>query len=1140
MMSIKEHRWLCLINVGAGYHIMERWKKMLTDNNILSGRSQIIVFGTIILALLLAGSAAAQNIDVVYDDKVAQQWTPGTWWCELSGPSLYNVNQSAVVHNGTHAIEINHSTPACTPASWTAFELLRIGEYWTPIYWMYPNQYKNISFYFNPGQSLDNLDNLHITADNGYDFLLTDYINETVTPDTWYHVNIPLEDLNRGNKFFRIAFFFSSSGKLHYYLDDISLDWIDDPNPPVISNVTVTNITWKSAQITWQTDEYTNSTLVYGIGENYSSIDVQDYNKDNTILLINLSANTTYHFEIISRDNQVNASTPQNIANYSGEFTTAPPDIVPPVISNVSVTNIRSEYATIFWTTDEPADSRVYYGKNNYSSNKSDDSLSMSHRIVITGLRLQNSYQFKVASRDESGNLAVYEENPPMNFTTSAYPTAALSVDAAIKTHPFSRNILGSGLGNWAFWWGRPYPNDSLKLRELTKLIKPGVLRYAGGLASNKVTWDRNNTQHYAAGFYEEDGELVWGQRQFYTPGEPLTIGYDRCNGSSPIMVENAYNKGYQKDEIDALAAFAKYVGADVMIEVNINTCDPDLWADMLKYTNVENNYNFKYWELGNELDLANKPDSGSSYDPATPIGPEYVSRYKKYYASLKAVDNDISIVGPTTAAHDNDTFWRAYIDYIDPLTLDPQIQQNKSLDVLSYHNYPLWNHVGGVKSYEDMFDFSLREHMDYCPKEKRELLDNRNLTNTSIAVSEFNSMAADLATSYTFNHANALYMADTLARQANSGADMVMHWELYDQTYSNGRLDTGTGLLNHNGSSISIGYPPSREITIEDKFFPMPVYYTYFMYAQLFGDMLVESSSSMEDKLSIWASTDSADPNTLKLMVVNLADESINTSLGLNVSHVSGGRYYELSNMDFVTAADKASVWDGTTINGLEINSSSAQSIIDSAKNIIDSGIPISNPGNSLNHVFPAYSATVFILNTTPPSVTNATASHEIPDDTDNQPRWGETAQLNVTVVDDTANVNVTVNLSRIGGSSAQPMENIEGNIYSTTTNASAGTPPGLYSLTVNATNIYGNSNTSVTIQLRVMRNGDCTGNNIVNIGDALRLANNVSYPWNPLYALSSPYVCEVTGNGIINIGDALRLANNVSYPGNLAYELK
>jgi M6 family metalloprotease-like protein len=186
------------------------------------------------------------------------------------------------------------------------------------------------------------------------------------------------------------------------------------------------------------------------------------------------------------------------------------------------------------------------------------------------------------------------------------------------------------------------------------------------------------------------------------------------------------------------------------------------------------------------------------------------------------------------------------------------------------------------------------------------------------------------------------------------------------------------------------------------------------------------------------------------------------------------------------------------------------------------------------------ATASTLPLSDITSPTVTNPTSGHEIPDDTDNEPLWGETAQLNVTVIDDSGVASVTVNLSEIGGPAVKPMTNIEGNIWSTTTNASAGTLPKIYNLTVNATDIFRNSNTSVTIPIKVMKNGDTTGNGVVNIGDALRCANNVSFPGNAVYAISSPYVADVTGNGVINIGDCLRLANNVSFPGNPSYILK
>lgn len=225
--------------------------------------------------------------------------------------------------------------------------------------------------------------------------------------------------------------------------------------------------------------------------------------------------------------------------------------------------------------------------------------------------------------------------------TVSTAKDVILRVNASKEIHPFKAGMRGANLGNWTFFWSRPYPNDSPKLRELTKLIKPGVLRYAGGLLSNNVTWDRNNTQCYPGQF--KDGS--WSDRRYYSP---WWDGWDH-SGSTPVPVPAAYKLGYQADEIDALAAFAHYVGAEVMIEVNITTCDPELWADMVRYTNVEHNYNFKYWELGNELDLER-----AAHVEDIPIGREYVSRFKMYHKAMKAVDDTIHIVGPAVAAHED------------------------------------------------------------------------------------------------------------------------------------------------------------------------------------------------------------------------------------------------------------------------------------------------------------------------------------------------------------------------------------------------------------------------------------------------------------------------------------------------------
>ena len=103
--------------------------------------------------------------------------------------------------------------------------------------------------------------------------------------------------------------------------------------------------------------------------------------------------------------------------------------------------------------------------------------------------------------------------------------------------------------------------------------------------------------------------------------------------------------------------------------------------------------------------------------------------------------------------------------------------------------------------------------------------------------------------------------------------------------------------------------------------------------------------------------------------------------------------------------------------------------------------------------------------IDTSPPLVTNpaSTPSSIVADGV-------QESQLNVTVTDESGIANVTVNLSVIGGLPSQEMNNIPGtDVYTVNTTAAAGTAPGTYYLQVNATDVYGNSNTSVSIALTV-----------------------------------------------------------------------
>ena len=98
-----------------------------------------------------------------------------------------------------------------------------------------------------------------------------------------------------------------------------------------------------------------------------------------------------------------------------------------------------------------------------------------------------------------------------------------------------------------------------------------------------------------------------------------------------------------------------------------------------------------------------------------------------------------------------------------------------------------------------------------------------------------------------------------------------------------------------------------------------------------------------------------------------------------------------------------------------------------------------------------------------TPPTVTDPAA------DPDSITADGaEESELSVNVADASEIYAVTIDLSPIGGDSAQPMTKITGtDIYTTTTTAAVGTTPGMYGLPVTATDNSPNRNTNTDVNI-------------------------------------------------------------------------
>jgi hypothetical protein len=221
---------------------------------------------------------------------------------------------------------------------------------------------------------------------------------------------------------------------------------------PVITNIQVTNITQSSVKISWTTDEASSTLADYGVTVAYE-IGTQTGIGGVTgheVTLSGLLPSTLYHFRVHSADTAGNSA-----SSLDQTFTTMA-DSLAPVISEIIVTNITGNSATVNWTTNEPASSLVDYGITTAYEigTKIDNTLVVLHSVNLTGLNSSTLYNFRVRSKDSVENTGVstnqafttLDNTAPVISGVRAEDISSNSVVIVWTTDEISSGAVGYGL----------------------------------------------------------------------------------------------------------------------------------------------------------------------------------------------------------------------------------------------------------------------------------------------------------------------------------------------------------------------------------------------------------------------------------------------------------------------------------------------------------------------------------------------------------------------------------------------------------------------------------------------------------------------------------------------------------------------
>ena len=181
-----------------------------------------------------------------------------------------------------------------------------------------------------------------------------------------------------------------------------------DTTPPVIDEASIdVEKDHRSATITWETNEFSNSIVDYGLTPSFGQTEsLAAYVTDHSVRIVALNASTTYYYRVGSIDTDGNGPSYSTVKSFT---TLVAPDVTPPEFDSPPTVNVTDTTATITWTTNEDSHSSVQYGTqssswDNYPNSKDDIILKVVHSVTLTDLSPNTAYLFRIGIIDGANN----------------------------------------------------------------------------------------------------------------------------------------------------------------------------------------------------------------------------------------------------------------------------------------------------------------------------------------------------------------------------------------------------------------------------------------------------------------------------------------------------------------------------------------------------------------------------------------------------------------------------------------------------------------------------------------------------------------------------------------------------------------
>lgn len=425
-----------------------------------------------------------------------------------------------------------------------------------------------------------------------------------------------------------------------------------------------------------------------------------------------------------------------------------------------------------------------------------------------------------------------------------------VQVEASRVTRLLPPALFGNNL---ALWTG---DNDTLSgtLEDRLQPLRPGVLRFPGGNASNTYHWD-GNYPPYAVSQGWDNQSNPWAVNTV----EFLSL-CERLGAEALLTVNHGYHE-YDTTATDGQLSKAVALAADWVEYCNapLDGSNPRGgidWAAERAADGHAEPFGVKYWEIGNEVHgpwtVGNEVADGAVYG----------AQYNVFHDAMKAVDPSIHIGIDGYVGDPAKVAWTTEV-FSNPGT-------GRRIDFIDTHDYFHWL---GHSLQNDLAEEELFGLVDQIAQNKADLdslvanCTRRRPGEIKYYMGEFN--ITHPVSYHATQLASALVVAEMLGAMIDTGYDAASLWLGFHAWSGTG----DTGFLARNNPAVPDHTPYAN-------------YFVYWLFARNFGDRALVASS-LDPEVVVHASRFAS--GELGLMLVNETAAPRTATIRLNGFSPSG-----------------------------------------------------------------------------------------------------------------------------------------------------------------------------------------------------------------------------------------------------------